>query len=181
MDCTVCHGYKLEPQELEPGLVVAGCLKCGGALVSLINYRFWVERHQPEAENEQALACEPRELNDSSEAKSCPKCARFMTKYQVGHEISNRLELCAHCDEAWLDRGEWTLLKALDLAHKLPKIFTDAWQRNIRRDRMQKLQAERYQKILGEDDFVRAVEFKQWLDRHPKRRDIKLYLDTDVS
>ncbi len=54
-----------------------------------------------------------------------------MSKYQISPGQSPCL--CGTCDEAWLDRGEWQLLKTLELSPRMPAIFTEAWQREVRR------------------------------------------------
>ena len=178
MDCPQCKGYQLEPKELEPGLVAGSCTKCQGALVSLMNYRFWADQQEPaETKVEGAVI----ESEDNNKAQVCPKCTKLMTKFQIGTGSSNRLDLCTGCDEAWLDKGEWKLLKQLDLADKLPKIFTDAWQRNIRLERQEKLHKQRYEKLLGVEGFSRLDEFKQWLDLHPEEGQIKQYLITNLD
>lgn len=178
MKCPQCKGYELEPKELEPGLIVGACPKCSGTLVSLLNYRFWADqqKHDTSAPSNDIV-----ETEDNAKAQVCPKCAKLMTKFQIGSEAVNRLDLCNGCDEAWLDKGEWTLLKQLDLADKLPKIFTDAWQRNIRLERQEKLHKQRYENILGSDDFSKLDNFKQWLDQHPEKAQIKQYLITNLD
>ncbi len=180
MQCPQCKGYQLEPKELEPGLVVGSCTKCQGALVSLMNYRFWVD--QKSASQEQSsLDVKTLVAEDNPTAKVCPKCSKLMTKFQIGPEASNRLDLCTSCDEAWLDKGEWVLLKHLDLADKLPKIFTDAWQRNIRLERQEKIHKQRYEQLLGSKDFSTLNTFKEWLDKHPQKEAIKQYLITNLD
>tara|TARA_R110001592_G_scaffold103298_2_gene291158 strand:- start:22288 stop:22824 length:537 start_codon:yes stop_codon:yes gene_type:complete len=178
MKCPQCKGYELEPKELEPGLIVGSCSKCNGTLVSLLNYRFWADqqKHDTTESSDEIV-----ETEDNSKAQVCPKCSKLMTKFQIGSEASNRLDLCTGCDEAWLDKGEWKLLKQLDLADKLPKIFTDAWQRNIRLQRQEKLHKQRYENLLGADDFSKLDNFKQWLDQHPDKAQIKQYLITNLD
>ena len=176
MDCPQCRGYQLEPLELEPGLVVAGCTKCEGVLLSLMNYRYWVDQQADVVEAEDADLKEGLITEDSSQAKQCPKCSRLMTRFLIGEGSANRLELCGSCDEAWLDKGEWRLLKALDLQNRLPKIFTDAWQRNVRLQRRAQSLELHYQELLGAEDFKRANEFKRWVDGHPEKSHIRQYL-----
>ncbi len=179
MKCPQCKGYELEPKELEPGLIVGACNKCNGALVSLLNYRFWAD--QQTLESGATDADKVIEAEDNSKAQVCPKCSKLMTKFQIGVDASNRLDMCNGCDEAWLDKGEWQLLKKLDLADKLPKIFTDAWQRNIRIARQERLHKKRYESLLGADDFSKIDAFKQWLDKHQNREQIKQYLITNLD
>ena len=174
MKCLSCKNAELEPKELESGLLVAACPACEGALVSLMNYRYWLDQTHGVAGGEKAGdEASPAVLTG---ARCCPKCNRLMTKYQVGPTSAHQLDLCSSCDEAWLDRGEWQLLKKLDLHGKLPKIFTDAWQRNIRKAKHEAALNDRYEKLLGAEDFAKAYEFKHWLYQNAHREDIKQYL-----
>lgn len=174
MNCIGCKNTALEPRELEQGLLVAGCPTCEGTLVSLMNYRYWLDKNGGVVAGEMQSPTEVPVVIAS--ARSCPKCSRLMTKYQVGATTAHQLDLCGSCDEAWLDKGEWQLLKALDLHGKLPKIFTDAWQRNIRKARQEASLQERYEKVLGVDDFAKAKEFKTWVYTHPHKEAIKQFL-----
>lgn len=176
MDCPQCKGYKLEPYELEVGLLACRCSKCEGALLPLMNYRFWADHSADAVEVPDADTV----TEDNTQAKQCPKCARLMTKFKVGFESENKIELCTGCDEAWLDSGEWKLLKALELHDKLPKIFTDAWQRNIRVRQQQESLKTSYQKRLGSEVFSKADEFKTWLDDQSGRSEILQYLTTKI-
>lgn len=173
MHCVSCKNIHLEPKELEPGLIAAVCPNCSGTLVSLMNYRFWVDNMGAAFVKPSVSVEVPDEVPG---VRSCPKCTRLMTKYQMGAASEHKLDLCSSCDEAWLDQGEWQLLKQLDLHGKLPKIFTDAWQRNIRKVRQEQALQERYEKLLGIEDFAKLNEFKQWLYQHPQKEHIKQFI-----
>lgn len=172
MDCPQCKGYRLEPKMLEEGLLAASCIKCEGALLPLMNYRYWIDQ-QPEVVTDTQNT---EVAEDNEKAQLCPKCRHLMTKYRIGSNSLNRIDLCSACDEAWLDKGEWQLLKQLDLHEKLPRIFTDAWQRNIRQKRSEALQRKRYIEMLGEADHNRLTDFKVWLDNHSEKQSILRYL-----
>ncbi len=181
MQCPQCKGYRLEPVQLENGLIAAGCSKCGGALLSLLNYRFWSQNHQTDSDEKVSLDTMSEVAEGEEKAQVCPKCARLMTKFKIGLASANKLDLCTHCDEAWLDKGEWRLLKQLELHGKLPQIFTDAWQREIRKERMQNLIKQRYVEMVGAEDFEKIDAFKSWLNDHPNREEIKQYLVTSYE
>ncbi len=181
MQCPSCKTHPLKPARLEEGLPVQSCQACDGAMVSLLHYRDWAEyRHVSELNTEsENLQAEPIEQGDSQAALTCPKCARIMSKFAISGCTKNRLDLCNHCDEAWLDGGEWALLKALQLSNAIPRIFTDAWQHKVRTDiSEQKLQA-RFAKLLGEADAEKAADVRAWLKSHKKRADILFYLGQD--
>ena len=99
-----------------------------------------------------------------------------MSKFNIGNDTHNRLDMCISCDEAWLDAGEWELLKQLGLHDKLARIFTEEWQRDLRQQQKREVVRGRYRALLGENDFDRVDQFKQWLDSHENRESIKQYL-----
>ncbi len=146
MQCPKCQAGQLVPMELETGLVGAGCDACSGVLLPLINYRYWKQTAAATLENDNLD--QHVEAEDSKEAKICPKCGKIMIKYKVGLQSENRVELCAHCDEAWLDSGEWQLLKSLELHNRLPEIFTESWQRKLRERRRLETWDRHFEKLL---------------------------------
>lgn len=173
MKCCHCKTTSLEPKELEPGLLAAACPDCNGALLPLMNYRYWSEHNPTVSTTSTKLSTE------ATGAKQCPKCQGLMTKFRLGPDTQNRLELCVHCDEVWLDAGEWELVKQLDLHGKLSSVFTDAWQRNIRKQKEIANIHHHFAKLIGEQDFARIEDFKNWLEHHPHKADIKHYINTN--
>jgi Zn-finger nucleic acid-binding protein len=179
-ECPSCAGSTLGPVRLgNADLPALGCGACGGALLSLITYRDWRDR----GGNPQASAAgtdrdsveDVDEVRDTQSALRCPKCSRLMTKYRFSSETRNHIDLCAHCDEVWLDEGEWELLGRFALSGKLATIFTQPWQYRLRSEEA-KLRAEaRWAETLG-DDYPRAREIRQWLSGHPKGREMLGYL-----
>ena len=178
MHCPSCKDQSLSPKEVEKNLVVAQCHSCEGLLVPLINYRYWLERNAASAA---ATTPDIAEAEDNNQAKVCPNCSRFLSKFMIGSDTNNKIELCNHCDQAWLDKGEWQLLKSLGLEHSLAKIFTDAWQYQVRKDLKQASLDKRYQKELGDDCFAKVKAFKEWLDEQPSKAEIRQYLMTRVD
>jgi len=140
-----------------------------------MNYRYWAEQRNEVQKTQSDVAEEP------AGAKHCPKCSGMMTKYRIGNETQNRLELCAHCDEVWLDAGEWDLVKNLDLHNKLSSVFTDAWQRNIRLQKETDNLRAYYSALVGAEAFKRLEDLKQWIDQHEKRGELLHYLNTRLS
>lgn len=178
MYCPKCKNEYLKPTKLEDGLPVMGCQKCDGALLSLLYYRDWVERVSFDCSTERQS---PGVLSDSdtTTAMCCPKCSRLMTKYSVSGSLHTRLDLCSSCDEAWLDGGEWKLLKSLELAQKLPSVFTDQWQRRVRGERTEYDRIDRLKKAVGESDAEKAVEVKKWFRDNPNKSTIVHYLNVE--
>ncbi|PWQ97523.1 hypothetical protein [Leucothrix arctica] len=99
-----------------------------------------------------------------------------MTKYKISGHSKNRLDLCSSCDEAWVDGGEWELLKSLKLSKKIPSVFTDSWQRKVRKEVSANILKDRFTTIFGETDMARLDDIKAWVKDHPKRAEILFYI-----
>jgi len=179
MKCPTCKHENLRAARIETDLPAAGCPACKGALVSLLYYRDWAERHanDPVALSQDHAVAE--DAPDTSTAITCPKCGRLMTKYKISGAVSNRLDVCPGCDEAWLDRGEWELLKALELARKMPQVFTEQWQRNIRKQIAEDTRRAILRRAIGEPALHHTEEFKHWLHEQSRRNDILVYLHAE--
>lgn len=175
LKCPKCKTSDLFPVKLEEGLPAMGCKSCEGVLISLLYYRDWADRTAVE-QLTQAPVPTLVEDNDTKVAIGCPKCARIMTKYQISSETSNKLNVCASCDEAWIDNGEWILLKSLGLIKKIPSIFTDPWQNRIKREISEKSRFERLVEVVGQDDAARAKEIRDWLSNNKHKASIIRYV-----
>lgn len=175
MKCPKCKTPELRATRIESDLPAAGCPTCHGALLSLLYYRDWSERHQSDPADTLAPTAAIAAA-DTSGALMCPKCGRLMTKYKISGCAANRLDLCPGCDEAWLDGGEWELLKALELARNMPVVFTEQWQRTIRRQVADDIRRDALRKKVGDEAVARVEEFKNWLDENPRKRDVLVYL-----
>lgn len=174
MHCPKCKTQTLKPTKLEHGLSAMGCGQCQGAFVSLLYYRDWVERQEPLDPSGDITA---EQVSDTESAMTCPKCGKLMTKYRISGCNSNRLDLCASCDEAWLDGGEWELLKSLELSRLMPLVFTDDWQNKLRKQVFEADREARLRKVISNDDFEQAKKVRQWLKDHPHRAEITFYLN----
>ncbi|MFP6800662.1 MAG: zf-TFIIB domain-containing protein [Pseudomonas sp.] len=174
MQCPACRTTPLQPTKLDDGLLAHGCPQCSGALVALLYYRDWAERQPQNDEPQPQVEAVP--ASESQQALSCPKCAKLMSKFQISGTHSNRLDLCSSCDEAWLDNGEWQLLKALELSHKMPSIFTEAWQRKVRQQASEEARRQRFARLVGDEAIVRADDIRSWLKDHPQRRELLFYI-----
>jgi Zn-finger nucleic acid-binding protein len=161
---------------IEENLPALGCGTCHGSLVSLVYYRHWAETQKPSAPGEVAGPATTLETTDTTSAIICPKCGRLMTKHKLTGSVANRVDVCASCDEAWLDRGEWELLEALQLSRDMPSIFTDEWQRRIRRQMSDDMRRTILQRSVGDEAAARVEEFKAWLGGQVKKSEIMAYL-----
>ncbi|HEU4625478.1 MAG TPA: hypothetical protein VFS52_11975 [Steroidobacteraceae bacterium] len=178
MKCPHCQSSDLKPTMIEEYLPAMGCGSCHGSLVSLLYYRHWAETQKAPV-GPPAKPVDAVETTDTTTAIRCPKCTRLMTKYKLTGSVSNRVDVCATCDEAWLDGGEWELLEALQLSLKMPAIFTDAWQRRIRREITEEARRSILARLIGEDGTRRVEEFKAWLGQTAHKSHILTYLYRD--
>ena len=176
MNCPRCKTPELRPTMIEEDLPAMGCAKCQGSLLSLLYYRHWNETQLPSANATAADATAHIETTDTLNAIACPKCTRLMTKYKLTGSVSNRVDLCSSCDEAWLDRGEWELLHALQLSHQMPAIFTDAWQKRIRREVSENTRRSILVRFIGEAAAIKVDEFRSWLAQSKHKSHIMTYL-----
>ncbi len=177
MQCPKCHTIHLKPTKLDDGLLSMGCSKCNGAFVSLLYYRDWVERSGRSHEVPDVGLLKSLESEDSTGALNCPKCHKIMQKYRISGCSSNRLDLCCTCDEAWLDGGEWELLKALELSKEIPLVFSERWQRQVRQQLSEEARRKRFSQVLSEEDLQKADDIRDWLKNHDKKHDIMFYIN----
>ena len=178
MQCPRCKTPDLKPTLIEEYLPAMGCETCHGSLVSLLYYRHWAETQKLASTNEAAADVRPGPVatSDTTTAIICPKCARVMQKYKLTGTVANRVDVCATCDEAWLDGGEWELLEALQLSHELPAILTDSWQRRIRHEQSEGTRRSILVRMIGEDGTSRVEEFKRWLGKNQHKSHVLAYL-----
>jgi Zn-finger nucleic acid-binding protein len=175
MKCPHCHTTDLAPTMIEEFLPSMGCGACHGALVSLLYYRHWAET-QKEPAGAPVSGTPAVVTTDTTEAITCPKCERVMTKYKISGAVANRVDVCSTCDDAWLDGGEWELLEALHLSHKIPAILTEAWQRRIRRELTAETRRAILARMVGEEGARRVEEFGEWLDKSGHKSHVLTYL-----
>jgi Zn-finger nucleic acid-binding protein len=178
MKCPSCQTPDLKPTMIEEYLPAMSCEACEGSLVSLLYYRHWAETQKP-APDEPGAASATVETADTTKALVCPKCSRIMMKFKVTGAHANRLDVCNLCDEAWLDRGEWELLEALQLSHVLPSIFTESWQRRIRHEQSEETRRTILRRTIGDEAAQRVEDFRAWLNSLKHKPDVMAYLYRD--
>lgn len=173
--CPHCKDRSLNPSRIEADLPALSCDGCGGSLLSLVAYRHWRE-NQPEHATNDGDTAALDEVQDTSVALCCPKCRHFMTKFRLSADARNQIDLCVHCDEAWLDRGEWQLLDRLALAGRLTQVFTQPWQNRVRSTEAERRAEQLWSERLG-TDYARAQELREWLRGSAQAREILAYVN----
>lgn len=170
--CPQCDHSVLVHTLLTENLAGYSCGKCLGTLVSLVAYRAWREGPAARALNGATPVAVPDgEAPDSIGAKKCPKCRSLMSKYRINADKANRLDYCPHCEEIWLDDGEWELVEGLVLAGDFARVFTQAWQYAVRSSVTGAMEEQRLRELLG-DDYQRVVQFEEWLQTQEARTEI---------
>jgi Zn-finger nucleic acid-binding protein len=156
---------------LTDDLAAYSCGTCLGTLVSLVAYRAWRERTKRHSSSPVPTAEPDTTPSDSVGAKKCPKCRSVMLKYRITSGKANRLDYCPHCEEIWLDDGEWELVESLVTAGDFAKVFTQAWQYAVRAKVTSAMEEQRLRELLGAD-YERVAEFARWLATQPAKQEI---------
>jgi Zn-finger nucleic acid-binding protein len=169
--CPQCDHSVLVHTLLTDNLAGYSCGKCLGTLVSLVAYRVWRERFGGGELAATPVAEADFEPQDSIGAKKCPKCRSVMSKYRIRSDKTNRLDYCPHCEEIWLDQGEWELVEALVVSGEFTKVFTQAWQYAVRAGVTSSMEEQRLRELLG-NDYERVAQFAEWLQSQPAKQEI---------
>jgi len=170
--CPQCDHSVLVHTLLTDNLAGYSCGKCLGTLVSLVAYRAWRESAAGrESLHHTPAAVADVDPPDSVGAKKCPKCRSLMSKYRINADKTNRLDYCPHCEEIWLDDGEWQLVEGLVAAGDFAKVFTQAWQYAVRASVSSAMEEQRLRELLG-DDYERVAKFEEWLQTQEAKAEI---------
>lgn len=176
MNCPVCKSVVLSKTTLEANLPAHTCGQCGGQRLCGKHYYQWLDR-QPAAASSllSPAASETLLIHDSADAKLCPECGRFLTRYKVGHGVDFCIDRCA-CGGIWLDACEWESLRAHNLHNALHHVFSAAWQADLRRQEQQQRIDHLLTEKLGAADYAELQRLKSWLDDHVHRNELYAYL-----
>jgi Zn-finger nucleic acid-binding protein len=171
----------LQRVQLEPGLEAFQCPKSGGYWIPLQSYTIWQERHR-DGIHPLPRGYEPRcEENSEKRTLICPESGCLLTRYRVGQGLKFRIDRSPKTGGVWLDAGEWEALKSKNLHDELHLIFGAPYQRRIRTQESHAQLRQLFAQRIGAADFVRVNEFKNWLHRHARQRDILAYLLDDEA
>lgn len=173
MKCPVCKEKNLVLSLLETGLKGSLCNTCTGKWLSYENYNNWKSKNEPLPikENGNTQLCS----FEKSGLKLCPECNQALYKYRVGHGVEFTVDQCSNCNGMWFDGNEWEILKSRNIHDEIHMIFSESWQRNIRKDETQKAIQEMWRERLGEADFNKINEFVAWMANHKNRDNLLAY------
>ncbi len=172
MKCTSCKKGILSPSFIDGLFRAHTCTECAGNWILIEDYVTWKERnseHQFSAE----VSCEAEE---TTTALLCPMTGTIMRKFRLAAKNSHRIDYSSSVGGVWLDKGEWELLKQEGLAGSLNAVLTAHWQNNIRADSAKDTFTAIYQDKFGQEAYSKVHEFREWLNSHPCKADLRAYL-----
>jgi Zn-finger nucleic acid-binding protein len=176
MKCPVCKTAYLDSFESDDMPAKLVCDRCGGLWIKAYQYWKWLMAHGENLPEKPADDGESLPVTDSTNAKLCPECGRFLSRKKVGHGVDFHIDRCATCGGFWFDKNEWEILKSRNLHDDVHFIFSSAWQHRIADEDRRETYDKRISIILGQHDWTRASDFKNWTAIHPKRSTIMAYL-----
>ena len=183
MRSPVSPEVNLQPKEIEPGLLAYECPRSGGFWVPLPAYEQWKAKQPapaasppPARDNSIPVAVDPKRT-----ALICPESGVVMLRYKAGQGLPFHIDRSPATGGVWLDKGEWQALKQRGLHLDLNLIFTASYQRDLRSAEYAQSLEKVFQDRIGQSDFHRVAEFKEWMTRHPKHRDIMCYLSDTLK
>jgi Zn-finger nucleic acid-binding protein len=116
------------------------------------------------------------EVKDHKGAKLCPECGKILLKYKVGHGLDFYVDHCSACGGIWLDQNEWQALEALNLHDEIHRIFSTAWQKQIRQENLAQTMEAVFKNRFGEESYAKAKEIREWLNTHPQKDELMAFL-----
>lgn len=187
--CCDCASHaEFLPVILPSGLKGRECPDCKALLVSLDEYRSWLEFQEwfTKQESVPVAATHLDEVSgegvksEPDRARLCPDCHGVMGRYRVGGEASFRLDRCSSCQLVWLDGGEWHALENMGLATALTQILSDSWQRRLKAEEIQLLRQQNLRHRLGDEVFEELRRIQSWLRQQPNCPELLLLLQGDT-
>ncbi|WP_434778055.1 hypothetical protein [Neisseria sp. Ec49-e6-T10] len=177
--CLGCEEDILQPAFLEVNLPCQTCESCGGNWILLKDYLQWknsIQEKQTELTNFNIT-----EITDTKKTLICPVTGKLMSKYRISAKTDHRLDFSVYANAIWLDNGEWLLLKQQGLATELNRIVTDAWQKQIRTINSKEVLEQEYRKKIGDEDYEKIKEIRDWLSTHPHADFLKAFIMADKT
>ena len=172
--CPNCENNPLVPERLSDALKALTCPACNGSWVNGVEYFDWlnsrIARQDAGPHDDQPAWIQPG--SDSPAGKLCLDCGRYMRHVAVGFDQTFHLDRCSSCGGFWFDAHEWVSLHGSGLHREAHKVFTDAWQAEVRRQAREQADQRRLTERLGRDGVDRLEEIKRWVAEHP--RDVEI-------
>lgn len=179
MTCPACGGGRTLTLDRTPdGLRVRRCAGCSGCWLRSEDYWRWRANDPsitgPSGRSDGGPAPDPDA--DRPGFRTCPEDSYMLARIRVGGPPAFSIEQCRHCSGTWFDPGEWESLVSRGLSDELYELLSEEWQERFRAGGREAAEPEQWLKRLGESDFSRISEVKEWLDHHPKRSELYAFL-----
>ena len=175
MLCPVCKTVALNNEDLLPNLNAKSCSQCGGKWIQSFQYWKWLET-QDRKVVEKAIAETDLPVEDSGAGKLCPECGHFLSHKKVGHGVDFHLDRCGNCGGMWFDKNEWEILQSKNLHDDVHFVFSSAWQKKVQHDEVEQTYEQRFEQILGKEDYLKTKEIAEWIKSHPNKNTILGYI-----
>ena len=175
MNCTACKKGTLVPSYLDDSLACYECNHCHGNWLYLHNYLRWLNK-QDGLEAEKEFVITKDDFFDSKHILLCPKTGNLMLKYRISARTDHRIDLSPEVNGIWLDKGEWELLKSENLEFHLNAIFTEPWQKKVRRDEAKDVFKALYTEEFGQEAYTKIQQAREWIYQHPEKQKLLAYL-----
>jgi len=175
MKCPACSSKRTTPVSLTDGLNSLKCESCGGQWISSKKYQAWqtsLETIQPEKPFTEVQI----EVEDHPGAKLCPDCGKILLKYKVGHGLDFFVDHCSACGGIWLDKNEWQALEAQNLHDEIHRIFSTAWQKQIREENLVQTMETVFKNRFGEETYAKINDIREWINAHPQKDQLLAYI-----
>lgn len=176
MKCTSCSSGVLKPSFMDDLFRAHTCSNCGGNWVLIQDYVAWKERNPEHRFADNIIDFDESDAADSKQAMLCPVSGAIMQKFRISSRSGHRLDYSAAVGGLWLDKGEWELLKAEELAGSLNAVVTRQWQQKVRQDSARENFAEIYKLKFGEEVYRQIKEIREWLQSQEHKADLRAYL-----
>lgn len=173
--CPECLTIELLPDFLEKLLSTKSCPNCHGHWLLIENFVIWQKDYGDQISK--GLPLDENMVN-VKKLLICPVTKKIMRKFPIHESVSHTLNFSEEISGVWLSSYDWQLLKSLDLDASLNKIFTPAWQSNIRQNQTKIIFEQRYIQRFGQDDYEKLRAFKLWIEEHKEKDAILSFLSS---
>ncbi|MDF3129351.1 zf-TFIIB domain-containing protein [Kiritimatiellaeota bacterium B1221] len=175
MKCPTCSSKRTASVSLTDGLTAQKCENCDGQWIPHKNYEAW-QKSLTEIQAEKPFTEVQFEVEDQTGARLCPDCGKILLKYKVGHGLNFFVDYCSACGGIWLDKNEWQALEAQNLHDELHRIFSTAWQKQIREENLAQTMESVFKKRFGEESYSKIKDIREWINEHPQKDQLLAFL-----
>ena len=175
MKCPVCASKRTTTETLTDGLSAQKCESCGGHWISHKNYQTW-QSTLGDISDHTSFTEVQIELEDHKGATLCPDCGKILLKYKVGHGLDFYVDHCSACGGIWLDENEWEALEAQNLHDEIHRIFSTAWQKEIRDENLAQTMENVFRNRFGDETYKKIKDIRKWIEGHPRKDELLAFL-----